>query len=91
MRQALRLACVAALLGVAPIRGAAQAASRQEVAGRIADLLTAFRRNDPKAVAHIFSDDASILGPGVRVVGRAAIDSYWVARPRPTFWDIETL
>lgn len=90
MRPLWPLAC-AVLLGAAPRDGTAQRASRREVEGRVAELLTAFRRNDPKGVARIFADDASILGPGVRVVGRAAIDSYWVARPRPTSWEIETL
>ena len=64
---------------------------RDEIVSRVDTLLAAFRRGDARAVAQLFRDDASILGPGVRVIGRAAIDSYWVARPRPTSWDIETL
>jgi ketosteroid isomerase-like protein len=90
MRLLWPVVCVV-LLGAAPRAAAAQLASRQEVEGRVAELLAAFRRNDPRGVAQMFADDASILGPGVRVVARAAIDSYWVARPRPTSWDIETL
>jgi len=70
---------------------AQQTQLRAEVVSRIEDLLAVFRKGDSRAVAQIFRDDASIIGPGVRVTGRAAIDSYWVARPRPTSWDIETL
>jgi ketosteroid isomerase-like protein len=69
----------------------ATAVSREEIVARTGDLLAAFRAGDAQGMARVFADDASILGPGVRVVGRAAIDSYWVARPRPHSWDIETL
>lgn len=91
MRRWLALSSWVVALGYAPV-AAAQVASRAEIDGRLAELLSAFRSADNRGVASIFADDASILGPnGVRVVGRAAIDSYWVARPRPTSWTIETL
>jgi ketosteroid isomerase-like protein len=65
---------------------------RREVTARIDQLLAAFRRDDPLGIARIFADDATMLGPqGLRVQGRAALDSYWQARPRPQSWEIETL
>lgn len=79
-------------LAIAACQPAAPVSSRAEVEARVAELLAAFRAGDAQGIANVFADDASILGPGgLRVVGRTAIDSYWVARPRPATWDIETL
>jgi ketosteroid isomerase-like protein len=84
---------VALALGLASQSGAQAADSlRREVVARTDSLLAAFRRNEPLAVSRIFADDATILGPqGLRVEGRAALDAYWLARPRPDSWLIETM
>jgi ketosteroid isomerase-like protein len=95
LRDAVRRTTLIGILvaPLAPTALTAQAPSiRAEIEARVDALLAAFRAGDTRAVAQMFRDDASILGPaGLRVVGRAAIDSYWVARPRPTSWAIETL
>jgi len=64
---------------------------RAEVDARIDDLLAAYRSNDPLGVAAVFADDATISGPnGLRVRGRAAIDSFWSHRSLSPEWTIET-
>jgi len=66
-------------------------AVRAEIVARTEDLLAAYRRGDPLGVAAIFADDATMSGPnGLRVRGRAAIDSFWSNRSLAPQWTIET-
>jgi ketosteroid isomerase-like protein len=71
-----RLTASVCLLLALVASGASAQSVRAEVMGRIEELLTAFRNGDARGVAQMFRDDASILGPNTRVIGRVAIDSY---------------
>jgi len=83
-------ACVFANAAAQSEAGGAGAV-RAELDARIHDLLAAYRGNDPLAVAAVFADDATISGPnGLRVRGRAAIDSFWTHRSLSPAWTIET-
>ena len=46
---------------------------------------------DPASTARFYTDDAGVVGGGMRVVGRAAIDNYWKSIGAGSTWKLEVL
>jgi uncharacterized protein (TIGR02246 family) len=69
---------VPGLTGCRPSTASADAAGRQAVTQVIDAYLDAYRRNDPNAIAGLYSRDAVLLPPGHDLVrGRDDIRAYW--------------
>jgi ketosteroid isomerase-like protein len=66
-------------------------AIRQELEAVNAAMTAAFNRGDYLAAARFYTDDAQIIGEGVRVTGRAAIDRYWTSIPPGATWKLDVL
>ena len=96
-----RTACVALALAMgAACRTAAPVAQSQALEDRairrelaaINDAMAAtFNRGDYLGAARFYTDDAQIIGPGVRVTGRAAVDRYWTSLPAGATWRLDVL
>jgi uncharacterized protein (TIGR02246 family) len=66
------------LTGCRPSPASADAAGRHSVVQVIDAYLDAYRRNDPNAIAGLYSGDAVLLPPGHELVrGRDDIRAYW--------------
>jgi ketosteroid isomerase-like protein len=71
--------------------GSAALTIRQEIERVNAAMTAAFNRGDYLAAARFYTDDAQIIGDGVRVVGREAVDRYWTSIPRGATWTLDVL
>lgn len=85
-----RFARLAAFLVLTPAVLAAQEPVRRQVDSLHAAMVAAFSAS-PASTAKFYTDDAAILGGGVRVIGRAAVDGYWNGIGASSTWKLETL
>lgn len=63
---------------------------RKQVEALHASMVTAFA-TDPASTARFYTDDAGVVGAGARVLGRAAVDSYWKGIQPGATWKLEVL
>lgn len=68
----------------------AQNPIRAEVEALNSAMVAAFKSN-PATVARFYTDDASILGGGQRIVGREAIDRYWADATQFADWSLDLI
>jgi len=62
----------------------------QAILSKMEAMTQAYRDNDLKGVANIYSDNAVLIGENQRIEGRSAIDRYWMAlEGRGISWDLE--
>src|SRR5687767_6563867 len=56
-------------------------------------MVEAWHRNDPQAIARMYTDDARIIGPsGTVIEGRASIDRYWASFPMQSrTWTLDVI
>ena len=91
MRQISRLVLAVALLAPAVLH-AQQSALRQEIDSLNRAMEQAFAKGDMAAVAKFYADDAKLMGPrNADVVGRAAIDRYWLNIRGAKSWKLEVI
>jgi ketosteroid isomerase-like protein len=93
MNRVARVVTIAALLGsAAPAVVDAQSPPtlRKDVEVLHTAMMAAFK-SDPATVARFYTDDAIVMGGGVRYVGREQIDRYWREGPLPESWTLEVL
>jgi ketosteroid isomerase-like protein len=91
MHQLLRAAALAAaLLAPASVTAQSPPSLRKEVDALHAAMMSAFK-TDPASVAHFYTDDASVMGGGMRYVGREQIEQYWRNAPAAESWTLEVL
>ena len=81
-RIALALAFPSTLLGQQPVR--------QQVEALHAAMVAAFTA-DPASTTRFYTDDAGVVGGGMRVVGRASVDNYWKSISPGSTWKLEVL
>ena len=63
---------------------------KQQVEALHTAMVAAFTK-DPGSTAKYYTDDAGVVGGGMRVVGRAAVDQYWKGVTAGTPWKLEVL
>lgn len=64
--------------------------SRDTVAALMTAMVQAFER-DPASVGRFYTDDAHIIGGGMRAAGRQQVDEYWVGTKGLQGWSLEVL
>ena len=83
---------LAITLLAAPALHAQAPGVRQEIDSLNRAMEQAFAKGDMAAVAKFYADDAKLMGPrGDDVVGRAAIDRYWLGIKGAKSWKLEVL
>jgi len=82
---------MALLAGAFTTTGWAQAGTlEQEVRALHTAMVTTYKR-DPVSVARFYTDDATIMGGGIRAVGREQVERYWRDGPGGAEWTLEVL
>lgn len=90
MRAAISLALVTALLGSEQDDQGPDL--RSEVEAQTRAMSAAFARDDMRAVARFYADDAALYHPGGIVTrGRAQLDTFWSRIEHPVSWTMTTI
>lgn len=63
---------------------------RKQVEALHAAMVSAFTA-DPASTAKFYTDDAGVVGGGMRVVGRTGVDNYWKSVGPGSTWKLEVL
>jgi ketosteroid isomerase-like protein len=79
-----------AALALIPCSLSAQAPLKTQIDSLHAAMVAAFAA-DPASTTKFYTDDAAVVGGGMRVVGRAGVDNYWKQISPGSTWQLEVL
>ena len=81
------------VLSVAQLNAQQPTSVNDEIRNANRAMADAWRRNDPQAIAGMYTDDARIIGPSGSVIeGRANIDRYWAGFPMQSrTWTLDVI